>query len=93
MAKSFARIHRQNLIAQGIVPLLFAAEDAHDGVALGDEWLIEDLRAGLAAGAASVDCCTGARSIIELRIELLRRERDILLAGGMLGYLRPASTN
>ena len=93
VAKSFARIHRQNLIAQGIVPLLFAAEDAHDGVALGDEWLIEDLRAGVAAGAASVDCRTGARSIIELRIELLRRERDILLAGGMLGYLRPPSTS
>lgn len=92
VAQSFARIHRQNLIAQGILPLLFASGDDHDLVAVGDEWRIEDLRDAVADGAASVSCRTGAGSIIDLGIELLQREREVLLAGGMLGYLRPAST-
>jgi aconitate hydratase len=92
VAQSFARIHRQNLIAQGIFPLLFASGDDHDVVAVGDEWLIEDLRDAVADGAASVSCRPGAGSTIDLGIELLQREREVLLAGGMLGYLRPAST-
>ncbi|HZK50117.1 MAG TPA: aconitate hydratase, partial [Actinomycetota bacterium] len=91
VAKSFARIHRQNLIAQGILPLVFASEDDHDAVAVGDEWLIEDLRDAVADAAVTVSCRTGSGSSIELGIELLQREREILLAGGMLGYLRPAS--
>ena len=40
VAKSFARIHRTNLIAQGIVPLTFADEADYDGVEQGDEWRI-----------------------------------------------------
>ena len=92
VAKSCARIHRQNLIAQGVLPLLFASEEDHEAVAVGDEWLIEALRDAVADGAESVDCRTGAGSIIELGIELLQREREVLLAGGMLGHLRPTST-
>src|SRR5207249_5274090 len=40
VAKSFARIHRANLIAQGIVPLAFADEADYDGAELGQEWEI-----------------------------------------------------
>ena len=41
VAKSFARIHRRNLICQGILPLTFADEADLDGVAVGDTWRIE----------------------------------------------------
>src|ERR687887_232850 len=40
IAKSFARIHRRNLIAQGIVPLLFKDEADYDGAKLGQTWTI-----------------------------------------------------
>ena len=92
VAKSFARIHKQNLIAQGILPLLFANEGDHNGVAVGDEWRIEHLRDALAGGAEIVSCLTDSGSDIQLEIALLPREREILLAGGMLGYLRGVAT-
>jgi aconitate hydratase len=90
VAKSFARIHRQNLIAQGILPLLFASDDDYDAAGVGDEWRIENLRDALESGAETVSCLIGSGSRIQLRTELLRREKEILLAGGMLNYLRPA---
>jgi len=88
VAKSFARIHKQNLIAQGVVPLLFADEDDHNSVVVGDEWRIEHLRDAVARGAETVSCLTNSGRDILLRIALMRREREILVAGGMLGYLR-----
>jgi aconitate hydratase len=86
-ARSFARIHRQNLIAQGILPLLFVSGDDYEAAAVGDEWLIEGIRGSIDAGASSVTCRTGSGSTIELAIELLPRERELLLAGGMLGHI------
>ncbi|MGH2752403.1 MAG: aconitate hydratase [Actinomycetota bacterium] len=92
VAKSFARIHRQNLIAQGILPLLFVREDDHDAVTVGDEWSLEDVRAGIAEGASGLRCRAAAGRTIELSVELLARERRLLLAGGMLGHLRGSAT-
>ena len=45
IAKSFARIHRRNLIAQGIVPLLFKDEADYDKAELGQTWRITGLHA------------------------------------------------
>ena len=44
IAKSFARIHRRNLIAQGIVPLLFEDESDYDKAGLGQTWRVSGLR-------------------------------------------------
>ena len=44
VAKSFARIHRRNLICQGILPLLFADEEDYERVNQGDAWKIEGVR-------------------------------------------------
>jgi aconitate hydratase len=76
VAKSFARIHRTNLIAQGIVPLTFVNEADYDGVAQGDDWTISGLRAG------TVD------APVPLELKLTAREREILLAGGLIAYAR-----
>src|SRR5205814_10454186 len=45
IAKSFARIHRRNLIAQGIVPLLFQDTSDYDKAELGQTWRISGLHA------------------------------------------------
>ena len=92
VAKSFARIHRQNLIAQAVLPLIFISEDDHRSVGRGDEWRIEQLREALAAGDKIVTCRSGSGTDIELGIDLLERERELLLAGGMLGHLREKRT-
>src|SRR5437870_6607584 len=55
IAKSFARIHRRNLIAQGIVPLLFANESDYDTAELGQTWRISGLLE-VAEGADELPC-------------------------------------
>jgi aconitate hydratase len=82
VAKSFARIHRTNLIAQGIPPLTFADERDYDRVAEGDEWLVEGVRAAVAAGETRLD------GPVPLELHLTGRERGILLAGGLVAHAR-----
>ena len=64
IAKSFARIHRRNLIAQGIVPLLFKDENDYDKAGLGQTWRITGLRA-IAEGEDELETEIGRASCRE----------------------------
>ena len=87
IAKSFARIHRRNLIAQGIVPLLFKDESDYDKAELGQTWRISGLH-GIAHGEDELDCGIREDGTIVLTHDLLPREREIVVAGGLIRYLR-----
>ncbi|MDX6512050.1 MAG: aconitate hydratase, partial [Gaiellaceae bacterium] len=54
VAKGFARIHRSNLIAQAILPLVFEDPDDFERVELGSTWRLEDVRAAVAGGAGRI---------------------------------------
>ena len=82
VAKSFARIHRTNLIAQGIVPLTFADEADYERVAEGDAWLIRDVRETVASGGTELS------GPVPLEARLTARERKLLVAGGLVAYAR-----
>jgi aconitate hydratase len=88
IVKSFARIHRANHINWGIVPLTFADPAAYDGIAKDDVLRLDGLRASLAAGAPIM--VTNARTGVSFRTScvLSPRERDILLAGGVLAHTK-----
>ncbi len=88
VAKSFARIHRRNLIGQGILPLLFADEEDYERVNQGDAWKIEGVREVVEGGETELVVKGDAGGGIKLEARLLPREREILLVGGMLKYLR-----
>jgi aconitate hydratase len=88
VAKSFARIHRRNLIGQGILPLLFADEEDYERVNQGDAWKIEGVREVVEGGETGLVVKGDAGGGIKLEARLLPREREILLVGGMLKYLR-----
>jgi aconitate hydratase len=88
VAKSFARIHRRNLISQGILPLHFVNEADYEQVSQGETWRIESVREVVSAQEAILAAKSDAGREIELEARLLAREREILLAGGMLKYLR-----
>ena len=87
IAKSFARIHRRNLIAQGIVPLLFADENDYDKAGLGQTWRISGLLE-IAEGADELPCEIKDADEITLTHDLLPREREIVVAGGLIRYLK-----
>src|SRR3954464_7506425 len=66
IAKSFARIHRRNLVAQGIVALTFDDPADHDRAEVGQTWALPNLRDELAAGAETITCTIDADAEIAL---------------------------
>ncbi|HBT46260.1 MAG TPA: aconitate hydratase [Peptococcaceae bacterium] len=89
IAKSFARIHRSNLINFGILPLIFVREEDYEGVEQGDV-LALDLRGGLEAEVLTIRNVTRGTSF-QVRHGLSPRQRRILLAGGLLNYTKQHS--
>jgi aconitate hydratase len=90
LAKSFARIHRANLINWGIVPLEFADPAAYDGIERDDVLDFESLRESLAAGDPIVVTNRRTGTRFTTRVILSQRERDMLLAGGLLAQTAAA---
>ena len=91
LVKSFARIHRANLINAGILPLTFVNEADYDSISQGDELVLDNVRAEIEAGNSQltvVNKTTGKE--IPVLCELSGRTKDIILAGGLLDYTREA---
>ena len=83
IAKSFARIHAANLVNAGILPLIFENPDDYDQVEQGDMLRLENVRAAL--GENRIILHAGDKNI-PLRMELAERQKEVLLAGGLLDY-------
>ena len=83
IAKSFARIHAANLVNAGILPLIFENPDDYDQVEQGDMLRLENVRAAL--GDDRIILHAGDKNI-PLRMELAERQKEVLLAGGLLDY-------
>ncbi len=89
VVKSFARIHRANLINAGILPLTFVNEDDYDNIGQGDSLLLENVRREIADGKQQLTLINKTKGIeIPVLCELSGRTKDIILAGGLLDYTR-----
>ena len=89
LVKSFARIHRSNLINAGILPLTFVNEADYDKISQDDVLEIADVRAAVESGKSELTVknkTTGED--IPVLCELTGRTKDIILAGGLLDYTR-----
>jgi aconitate hydratase len=88
-AKSFARIHRRNLIAQGIPPLTFASDEDYTRASQGDTWELPDIGTALRQGQTEIVVHVVERDRAFLvRANLSPRERMVLNNGGMLAHVR-----
>ena len=83
IAKSFARIHAANLVNAGILPLIFNNPDDYDEIEQGDVLRLDNVRAAL--GDDRIILHAGNKDI-QLRMELAERQKEVLLAGGLLDY-------
>lgn len=91
LAKSFARIHRTNLINFGILPLVFQDPADWKGLEQGDSLELVDVWKGLDQGRLLVRNQThGAQFTVELDISPY--ERELLLSGGLLRYIKNPPT-
>jgi len=87
IAKKFARIHWQNLVNFGVLPLTFADPGDYDHLEQGERLHFADLRQALQKGAR---LCARLANGNELVLEhaLSPRQVDLLLAGGLINWMR-----
>ncbi len=94
LVKSFARIHRANLINAGILPLTFVNENDYDNINEGDNLEIKNVKADVVAGKTTLTVINKTKNIeIPVLCELTGRTKDIILAGGLLDYTRESLKN
>ena len=86
IAKSFARIHAANLINAGILPLTFENPDDYDRIEQGATLTMSNIVRGMEEGRLTVS--DGSGFTFRTVCDLSRRQRGILLAGGLLNYTR-----
>jgi len=87
LAKSFARIHRANLINFGIIPFEFVNSADYEKVKQRTLIKIENVVDALSNGKSTIGAAVNG-SKIELKLDLTERQRKILVAGGLLNYTR-----
>jgi aconitate hydratase len=87
-AKSFARIHRRNLVAQGILALTLSDDD-YDAAEVGQTWKLPKVRDELQGDGdeITVEVDDGDRSFTVTH-DLAPKEREILVEGGLLHWLQ-----
>ncbi len=85
IAKSFARIHKANLINFGILPLTFVDPRDYDAIEQGNVLSLLEVRSALEKGSRRLETrdLSSGRTIA-LAIDVTDREREILLAGGLI---------
>lgn len=85
--KSFARIHKNNLINNGILPLVFENEADYDTISLNDELIIENALDAVKSGQAKLVNKSKGLTYVML-LEVSQRQKEMLLAGGLINLIK-----
>ncbi|MBD3161693.1 MAG: aconitate hydratase [Candidatus Eisenbacteria bacterium] len=88
IAKSFARIHWQNLVNFGVLPLQFADPSDYDRIEAGDRLAIESIRGRIRQDTKLQASIEGRNRSITLQHQLSGRQIDLLLAGGLINWMK-----
>ena len=89
LAKSFARIHRANLINNGILPLEFANEADYDRFEQSDEIALANIQQLIRDGAAVIPVTNVTKGFtVNMTLALTPRQRRMILAGGLINMTR-----
>jgi len=89
LVKSFARIHKANLINFGIVPLTFENPGDYELLKQDAQVEIPDIRRKISAGERKITVLIDGQPI-ETDLDVSDRHRAILLAGGLLNWAKGA---
>ena len=89
-AKGFHRIHRRNLINNGIVPAIID-DDVYAKAVQGDEWRLPRIREEIGSGSRTFTLEVDGQAF-SVENDLGDHEREQLLAGGLLRYLKDRAT-
>ncbi|WP_195989030.1 aconitate hydratase [Clostridium sp. D53t1_180928_C8] len=87
IAKSFARIHKANLINNGIIPMEFKNEKDYDNISLLDDIEINNIQEALEVGEVLINNLTKKERYI-VKLDLTTKEKEVIKAGGRLNYVK-----
>lgn len=87
LAKSFARIHKNNLINNGILPLVFDNEADYDSIDMGDTLLLKNLQSGVNKSKFVVLNKTKGLEI-NVTLDVTERQKNFIIAGGLINYMK-----
>ncbi|MCC0662233.1 aconitate hydratase [Clostridioides sp. ZZV14-6154] len=87
IVKSFARIHKANLINSGIIPMEFCDEKDYENLSLLDSLEIPNILDNLDSGVLEVKNLSKG-TFFKVKVELSSKEVDVLKAGGKLNYTK-----
>jgi aconitate hydratase len=88
-AKSFARIHRRNLVAQGILALIFKEDSDYDRAEVGECWSLPKVKEELEEGADEITVkIEDSGDEFTVTHDFAPKEREILVQGGLLHWLQ-----
>lgn len=93
IAKSYAWIHRSNLINFGILPLKFLKSEDYEKIERGDKLLLEDIKSSLKGNQSYKIYNVTKKYSFEVFSDFNEREKDILLSGGLLPFTKKSSPN
>jgi aconitate hydratase len=90
LAKSYARIHRTNLINMGILPLVFRSDTDYEKIEQGDRIEMKDIYRGVDEGTMDIRITRsdGGSERLSVSLPLLAKEKQILKVGGALNLAR-----
>ncbi len=88
VAKSFARIHWQNLVNAGILPLTFETPSDYEAISQGDQLAVKDLYGSMKRGSNLTLTRIGSDRPIDVKHSLSPRQLQVFLAGGLINWLR-----
>lgn len=88
IAKSFARIHKSNLINSGILPLVFVNEDDYNTIDRDDYIVIEDAVNQIKQGDTLIVKNITKDIEFKVKLEVSPRLKNVILAGGLLNYTK-----
>lgn len=87
IAKSIERIHLANLINFGIIPMIFKSPDDYDKIGQSDELAFEKIANAMKNDEIYIIKNLSRNFEFKVKLNLNKREREILLAGGLLNYI------
>ena len=92
LAKGFARIHAQNLINFGVLPLTFIDPADYDALQAGDVLRLTDLRRMLIAGGDLLVENVTRQQMFRVRHSMSPRQVQFLLSGGLINWMKERLT-
>ncbi|GIN98326.1 aconitate hydratase [Siminovitchia terrae] len=88
LAKDFARIHWQNLVNFGVLPLTFVNEEDYDQIEQGDILQLNDLRKKVQQSSKFTINVKGKNVSIQVSHALSQRQVDVILQGGLINLVK-----